>query len=153
MIPQKRKSSSKATSELDAYIASEAELRTRSRALRQQRADAAAAKGKAWIELDIRTKHLADHPDDAIPSEITRTVIDRVFIHAKGHGSGGTMTIGGLTCHKVLDRYTSNSGKTRSASVRIYWQDAEGKFHGDSPEPPRPNRRSDPARNWGLGRE
>jgi hypothetical protein len=153
MIPQRRKSSPKETPELDAYIGSEPELRRRSKEMRDERASAKAARDAAWQTMDDRAKYLAAHPAEALPAEITTSLIDRVFIHARGHGSGGTMTLGGLTCHKELDRYVSNSGKKRSTSVRIYWEDAEGKLHGDSREPPRLNRRSDPARNWGLGRE
>lgn len=142
-------------SALEAYGAREEELRAASQELRDERAARRAAKEAAWNALDSRARHLAAHPGEASPEELNRSLIDRVFIHTPGYGygRGGVILLGGLSCHKDFDRYTSNSGKTRSVTPVVWWIDADGARQGD-PEPnPVRNRRSDPDRNWGLGRD
>lgn len=142
-------------SALEAYGAREDELLSASQELRQERAARRAGKEAAWAEFDSRARHLAAHPEEAKPGELCRSLIDRVFIHstAHGYGRGGVIVLGGLSCHKDFDRYTSNSGKTRSVTPVVWWVDADGMRQGDAETEQVKNRRSDPDRNWGLGRD
>ncbi|RYH09155.1 hypothetical protein [Tropicimonas sp. IMCC6043] len=152
MIPQKRKLSPKDLSALDAYIDSEGSIRQKA-ILLDEKVKAEKEEGEAaWRAIEARAAHLAEHPEDAKLEEINSTLIDRVFIAKYGYGRGGEIDLAGCRCSKVLDRYVSNSGKTRRTDPRISWIDPDGNQHGD-PNPPAPNRRSDPNRNWGLGRE
>lgn len=140
---------------LEAYGAREEERLAASQELRDERAARRAAKEAAWAELDARARHLAEHPEEARPEELSRGLIDRIFIHVPGYGygRGGVIVLGGLSCHKDFDRYTSNSGKTRSVTPVIWWIDVDGVRQGDPEPDPEKNRRSDPDRNWGLGRD
>ncbi|MCW3782999.1 hypothetical protein [Defluviimonas salinarum] len=153
MIPQRRKASPKDLSALEAYIASEPDLVERSRALRTSRTAAKEARDAAWRAMDERAQAIAADPGIARAEEISAALIDRVFIHLRGYGAGGTIRLAGMECHKMLDRYLSNSGKTRSTTAVCWWIDEEGQRHGDPAPLSIPNRRSDPTRNWGLGRD
>lgn len=79
-----------------------------------------------------RITYLAEHPEDAKPEEIKRWLIDQVFIARDGFGSGGTMVLGGMTCHKEINHWISNRGY-RHAEITIWWTDETGRRFGDSP--------------------
>lgn len=151
-LPMKRANQPIDTAALDRYIASEPQMRERAREKAAERARVRAERDANYQALIARGRELAEHPERARPEELSESLIDQVFLARVGYGKGGTIELAGCECHKVVDRYISNSGKTRSTSIRIWWTDLEGKTHGD-PEAPVQNRRSDPKRNWGLGRE
>jgi hypothetical protein len=65
----------------------------------------------AWEALLQRAGHLAEHPDDCLPEELSSALIDQVFVARKGYESGGVLMLAGYECHKELDCYVSNSGK------------------------------------------
>lgn len=142
-------------SALEAYGAQEAALLERSEELRRERDAKREAREAAWAALNDRARHLVQHPEEVRPEELSRDLIDRVFLHSPdhGYGKGGSLVLGGLSCHKSFDYYVLNSGKTRRTTPLVWWFDAEGKRHGDADPDPVKNRRSDPDRNWGLGRD
>ncbi len=150
-ISQMKKSSSKDLSALQAYVDSEPDLIERAKQKRVERDAAREAQDAEWRALNDRAAFLAQNPDDASPEEMSETLIDRIFIKKDGYGVGGSMKLGDCVVHKELDHYVSNSGQTRNVTARVWWVDKNGVTHGD-PNPPKPNRRSDPDRNWGLGR-
>jgi hypothetical protein len=131
-------------SRLDEYIAGEDAFRCKI----AEKIAAAAARRQ-------RIQEIADNPDCAKPEEITSDLIDKVFLKVHGYGHYGTMRIGGLECHKSsTPRRYSNSGKTSTqGSIYCWWIDAEGEHRGQDAPREFLNRRNDPDRNWGLGRE
>lgn len=152
LIEQRKKSSPRDLSALEAYIAREPDIRTEAEALVAAKAAEREMDEAASRDLEERAAHLAEHPEDARLEEISWSLIDKVFVKRFGYGRTGEIELAGCTCRKDLDRYVSNSGKTRDTSVRISWVTPDGTVYGD-PESRRPNRRSDPDRNWGLGPE
>lgn len=79
-----------------------------------------------------RIRHLSRHPEDALPEELNRWTIDKVFLERVGYGAGGTMKLGGMTCHKEVDHWVSNK-VYRNAKVIIWWADQSNKRYGDPP--------------------
>lgn len=168
MIEQRRKSSSKDLSRLDAYIASEDDLLARTASLAAEReasrASARASRDAERQALEQRAAHLAEYPEHARLEEIDRVFVTSPrteypgvageFMKLKryGHGFGGEIEMAGCLCRKDIGHYVSNSGKTRRPVIHISWTTPDGTRHGDT-EPMALNRRSDPKRNWGLGRE
>lgn len=144
LIPQNSKDASKDVPDLRAYAAKEG---TYQEHVRQEEERKAA--------YERRVAEIADDPDCADPSEITSDLIDQVFLKRLGYGHFGEMMIAGLTCYKdKLPDQKSNSGKqTYRGEVYCYWYDTEGIRHGRVPNHTPKNRRNDPKRNWGLGRE
>lgn len=108
-----------------------------------------------WEASEARLDEIAANPDLARPDEITAGLIDQIFLRRLGYGKFGSMRIGGLECHKQsTGAYLSNSGKTRySGEVYCWWIDEDGNRRGQDKPETHPNRRNDPERNWGLGRE
>ena len=96
------------------------------------------ARKEAWL---ARVTHLASHPDEAHPSEVTRALIDRVFVAMYGYGVGGTIELGGVRCHKELHHWVSNKNR-RWVDVIVWWMDSTGKRRGDRPFNKGDNRRS-----------
>ncbi|SHF68210.1 hypothetical protein SAMN05444273_109114 [Litoreibacter ascidiaceicola] len=144
MIPQKRAGSPKDLSELVEYVETEADFRAK--------VEVRIAAKEAY---EYRIAEIAENPDCARADELSSDLIDKVFLKRLGYRKFGTLHIAGLECHKDMTAGSlSNSGKTRySGQVYCYWLDAEGNRQGDAvPETVR-NRRNDPDRNWGLGRE
>lgn len=124
---------------LQEYIESEAALREKLAQSKQR-----AAQIDQWLE----------RPEDPCPVPLTTTLMDRAFWKHRG-GGGGAMRISGCTVNKVVSRHKSNSGKSVDFSVSFRWTDEQGVEH-DEPHVNSKfegNRRSDPERNWGLGRE
>ncbi|HQU67515.1 MAG TPA: hypothetical protein PLI43_04900 [Albidovulum sp.] len=108
-----------------------------------------------WEKREQRLDEIAANPDCALPEEITSSLINEVFLRVCGLGHFGTMRIAGLECHKGYNGASlSNSGKTRyPGEVYCWWIDADGTRRGQKTPASVPNRRNDPARNWGLGRD
>lgn len=82
MLPQRRKSSPKETPELDAYIGSEPELRRRSKEMRDERANAKAARDAAWQTMDDRAKYFSAPRRSA--SRRDHDVLDRPRLYPRG---------------------------------------------------------------------
>ncbi|SNB72696.1 MULTISPECIES: hypothetical protein [unclassified Agrobacterium] len=77
-------------------------------------------------------------------------LIDSVFIANIGTGSG-SMVLAGITVHKQVIGYKSNSGKSTGWRVRFDWTGSDGQpRHSETVPPEADNRRNDPDRNWGL---
>jgi hypothetical protein len=66
--------------------------------------------------------------------------------------SANTFTWDGTTWTRSYTPYKSNSGKTTVDSAEIFYG-ADGRVIGKPPSDLGPNRRNDPDRNWGLGKE
>lgn len=98
-----------------------------------------------------RRKQAVKDPSLIIESDLfDHRLVDRVFIQNIGPGSG-SMVLAGITVHKQVTGYRSNSGKSTGWRVRIDWTDSEGKpRHSEITPPEAGNRRNDPERNWGL---
>ena len=143
-IPQKTRDASKDVSDLRTYAAEEDAYREQVR-----------EEAKRKVAYERRIEEIAANPDCADPSEITADLIDQVFLKRFGYGHFGEMKIAGLSCHKgKLHDQKSNSGKqTYRGEVYCYWYDVEGNRRGYVPDHTPKNRRNDPKRNWGLGRE
>lgn len=144
LIPQARKSSSKDIQGLRAYAATASvflEAVTQARHQRQ-------------VYLD-RVAAVAEDFSLGRSDEITWSFIDDIVIRRKGLGFGASFEIDGVQCHKVRrGGRLSNSGKSRDpVFFDIYWIDRDGIRHGDADSEEVLNRRNDPERNWGLGRE
>lgn len=144
MIPQSVRDASKDVSHLRSYAAKEGAYRKQVREEEERKA-----------AYERRIVEIAEDPDCADPSEITADLIDKVFLKRFGYGHFGEMKIAGLSCHKdKLPDQKSNSGKqTYRGDVYCYWYDAGGERRGYVPDHTPKNRRNDPKRNWGLGRE
>jgi hypothetical protein len=104
-------------------------------------------------EADERTRRARAFDD---PSLIVETdledhyFIDGVFLKHVGKGSK-SMTLAGITVHKTLSGYKSNSGKSTGWRVRFDWVSSDGKPRRSEVAPPEAsNRRNDPERDWGL---
>lgn len=77
-------------------------------------------------------------------------LIDRVFIANVGRGSG-SMVLAGITVHKEVIGYQSNSGKSTGWNVQFTWIGSDGQPRSSEVRPPEAyNRRNDADRNWGL---
>ncbi|WP_027234369.1 hypothetical protein [Leisingera caerulea] len=153
VVEQKTKRASKDLSALDAYIGSEAELIEKSIELREKRRADQAAKDAAWQAREELAKAIAADPSIATLEDISASMIDRIFIHARGYGQGGVLKLAGCECHKDVYRYVSNSGNRQPPKPYCWWFDPDGNRHGETMPSTPPNRRSDPARNWGAGRD
>lgn len=61
------------------------------------------------------------------------------------------MFLAGITVHKTVHAYKSNSGKSTGWLVRFSWTGSDGeRRYSESVPPEADNRRNDPNRNWGL---
>ncbi|OYX76706.1 MAG: hypothetical protein B7Y82_09825 [Sphingomonadales bacterium 32-65-25] len=81
---------------------------------------------------------------------VDHRLIDSVFIANVGTGSG-SMMLAGITVHKEVVGYKSNSGKSTGWRVRFDWTGSDGQSrHSETTPPEADNRRNDPDRNWGL---
>ena len=81
-------------------------------------------------------------------------LINDIFMRHHGSG-GGTLEIGGIAVTKTQPhQHVSNSGKLRDWSYHFLWTSTDGPPRRISRESRHAgNRRSDPERNHGLGRE
>jgi hypothetical protein len=81
---------------------------------------------------------------------VDHRLIDSVFIANLGTGSG-SMVLAGITVHKEVIGYKSNSGKSTGWQVRFDWTGSDGQLrHSETVPPEADNRRNDPERDWGL---
>ncbi|BCH27795.1 hypothetical protein MesoLjLb_75800 [Mesorhizobium sp. L-8-3] len=98
-----------------------------------------------------RKEQAVKDPSLIVESDLNdHRLIDRVFIQNNGPGSG-SMVLAGVTVHKQVTGYTSNSGKSTGWRVRFDWIGSDGKpRHSEVSPPEADNRRNDPDRNWGL---
>lgn len=146
-----RKNDSSVDSELEQYLAygdsyEEYKEKKKQEAYNLRHADEI----KEAEDLKYYAKHLDSLPED----KFNPYFIDKLIIKVCGYGSR-TLTINGIEMHKNVYRYTSNSGKTADYDIDITFTDKTGEqvkwiiqtsFHAL-------NRRNDPDRNWGLGRD
>lgn len=99
-----------------------------------------------------RINMLIEHPETLKESDFTYALLNDIFFHHLGKGSGA-MTIGGVDVSKSLDRYTSNSRKSSDCEVTFSWIGKDGERHTITKESKyKGNRISDESRNWGLGK-
>lgn len=121
-----------------------------------------AASRPALLALAIRNEEarrahavLVKHPERIAEADFTYELLNHVFIEHYGLRGGTTrMEIGGLLVTKEVFTYPSNSGKSHDSKVTFSWVSQDGttrEFH--KPSLFAGNRRNDPERNWGLGRE
>lgn len=134
-LPMKAKQAPTApTSELQAYCDSELELEAKQEAR--------------------RARHLAyeeklSNPQCISEAEFTWPLLNAVFWR---HGKElREMVIGGITVHKLVQRFASNSRKDHDFKISFSWNSANGRPHeikGFSKY--EGNRANDEKRNWGL---
>ncbi|WP_176715546.1 hypothetical protein [Thioclava sp. SK-1] len=119
-----KKTPQKSIPALEAYIATEAEFRTKVADITA--ADAARQSREAAI--------LAN-PDCAQPHELTSRLIDRVMSRHLGHGVSGRMQIAGLDCHRFLRMGAApEDGRSRAEEETLcWWYDDHGQCHGTPP--------------------
>jgi hypothetical protein len=86
--------------------------------------------------------------DDLIPT--WRTLEDAFWAQGGKPRPPTTFALGHLKWTRNAHRYPSNSGKTAKWSSSFTSEDGH---IVEDPNPPLRNRRNDPDRNWGLGRE
>lgn len=98
-----------------------------------------------------RREQAINDPSLIVESDLSdHRLIDCVFIQNIGRGPG-SMVLAGITVHKQVSGYKSNSGKSTSWRVRFDWMGSDGKTrHSEVSPPAADNRRNDPDRNWGL---
>lgn len=111
------------------------------------------AKEKAEQAAAIWQDYL-DRPATVPESAFNTRLLNEIFMRHLGPG-GGTLEIGGVAVTKTTPhRHVSNSGKSSDWSYHFVWRSADGSDRRLSRESAHAgNRRSDPDRNWGLGRE
>lgn len=109
------------------------------------------AKHRIQIAERERRERAVKDPSLISESDLTNhRLIDSVFIANIGTGSG-SMVLAGITVHKQVIGYKSNSGKSTGWRVRFEWTGSDGqKRHSETIPPEADNRRNDPERNWGL---
>ena len=102
---------------------------------------------------EARIKYLIDNPNKITEEDFNYDILDRVISTQCGLGSH-SLNIANIKVNKVVCSYKSNSGKTSDFEVTISWIGSDGMSHSlDKASQYKDNRRSDPNRNWGLGRE
>lgn len=131
-LPMKKGAKPAGASAAEAYLARADELRTQ---IAERERRERAIKDPSLIKESDLTNH---------------RLIDSVFIANIGTGSS-SMVLAGITVHKQVIGYRSNSGKNTGWAVRFDWIGSDGqKRHSDTTPPEADNRRNDPDRNWGL---
>lgn len=150
-VEQKKKTSSKDISKLEAYSNSLSSIRKSSDLMKLQIEEDRKSKQHAIDQRKARIDYLLKHPEKALPSDLNRRFLNE-YAYAIGPGSR-TFKLGEAEVVKTVQKLKSNSGKTTNTHVSIYWITTDGARHGDEDFAPYLNRRNDPNRNWGLGRE
>lgn len=117
-----KKPAQKSLPTLEAYIATEPAFRAKVEEIR----------AREEARLDRLAAIIAD-PSLAQPDELTVQLVDKVMNRHLGHGVWGQLQIGGLLCHRSLERTAAqeNLGLRAEGRVVIYWLDAEGNRQGD----------------------
>ena len=150
-VEQARKASSKDISKLEAYADSIQELKIKS--------DQIKIKLERDRENDLRQSekqkarigHLLKHPEDALTKELNYDFLNE-YAYAIGPGSR-SFEFAEAKVFKIVRRLKTNSGKNSSNYISIHWITSDGVRHGDLDNRPYLNRRNDPNRNFGLGRD
>lgn len=151
LIEQKKKSSSKNLSELEAYSNSLLELKEQSDLVKNKQ-DRERAKKLDVMEMhENRIKHLIKYPEDARIEELNWTFLNS-YAFAIGPWDQ-SFQFAGADVKKHVQIMKSNSGKSSTTNVYIQWTMPDGTRHGDIDIDPVLNRRNDPKRNFGLGRD
>ncbi|MDR4305065.1 hypothetical protein IHQ68_00290 [Chelatococcus sambhunathii] len=98
-----------------------------------------------------RKERAAEDPSLIVEKDLSdHRLLDRVFIANIGKGSG-SMELAGITVHKRVTGYKSNSGKNTGWHVSFDWVGSDGqRRHSEVVPTEAGNRRNDPDRNWGL---
>jgi hypothetical protein len=131
-LPMKKGAKPVDAPEAEAYLARGDELRKQ---LAERKRREQAVKDPSLISESDLTNH---------------RLVDSVFIANIGTGSG-SMVLAGITVHKQVLGYRSNSGKSTGWRVRFNWIGSDGqKRHSETIPPEADNRRNDPDRDWGL---
>lgn len=105
--------------------------------------------GSAARQYRERIKDLSAFRED----EFSASLFNALFWeHAYVQGLR-ELTIGGIVIGKLLESSKSNSGKTRYWRATYVWTGSDGVEREVSQGHLPTNRRNDPERNWGLGRE
>lgn len=106
-------------------------------------------------EVHAAHRDLVSDPCQVREEQFTWSLLNSIFAHHVGYGGGQSeMEIGGVRVTKSVTSYSSNSGKSRDFEVEFSWTGADGELRFLTRESRYPgNRRNDPDRNWGLGRE
>jgi len=151
LIEQKKKSSSKDLSKLEAYSDSLLELKEKSDLLKNKRDSEKAERLDLMETRDNRIKHLIKYPEDALTEELNWKFLDS-YAFAIGPGDQ-SFKLAGADVKKHVQIMKSNSGKSSDKKVYIQWTMPDGTRLGDIDIDPVLNRRNDPKRNWGLGRD
>ena len=150
-IEQSKKSPSKDISKLELYADSIQELKLKS--------DQIKLKLEHDRENDLclsekqktRIRHLLKHPEDALNEELNYDFLNE-YAYAIGPGSR-SFEFAEAKVFKIVRRLKTNSGKNSSNYISIHWITSDGVRHGDLDNRPYLNRRNDPNRNFGLGRD
>lgn len=151
LVEQKKKSSSKDLSRLKAYADSLPELKVQSDQIKKtQEKEKADALYLVKVQ-ENRIKHLIKHPNDAQLEELNRKFLND-YAYAIGPGSQ-SFKFAGADVEKDVRIMRSNSGKSSTTYVSIRWRLPDGEWKGDDRTELVLNRRNDPKRNWGLGRD
>jgi hypothetical protein len=104
-------------------------------------------------QIEEKRRRVAAIKDHSLLVEADLTdhrLVDSIFIANHGPGSG-SMTLAGITVHKQISGYETNSGKNTGWRVRFDWTGSDGKHRSSEVVPPEANnRRNDAERNWGL---
>lgn len=134
-LPMQKGQRPVAAPDAEAYLSRSAELR--SEINERKRRELAIKDPSLIVECDLR-----DHQ-----------LLNSVFFANIGPGAGA-MRLAGITVQKTLVGHDSNSGKSTGWRVRFDWTGSDGEPHYSESVPPEAhNRRNDPERNYGLGRE
>ena len=100
-----------------------------------------------------RIRHLIENPNEITEEKFSYRILDTVIYKQCGPGSH-SLNIANIKVNKEVCTYKSNSGKTSDSEIKISWTGSDGKsYFLKKNSLYRGNRRSDPNRNWGLGRE
>lgn len=105
---------------LEAYAATEADFR----------AEVARIIAAEDARRDRLAAIIAD-PALARPDEITPRLIDKVMTAHLGHGVYGSITIGGVACHRTLEPGDGADARLRAEpQVQCWWLDSAGQRQG-----------------------
>ena len=97
-----------------------------------------------------RLEYWKRHVDEIPESDFDVELLQALF----GFHGSMKMIIGGIEVHKQVCRYSSNSGKNSDYEVNYTWGGQNGeKCLSATNSHYKGNRKSDPDRNWGLGKE
>lgn len=151
LIEQKKKSSPKDLGRLEDYANSLPELKAKSDRIKKEKEEEERRIACLFKTHEDRIKHLIKHPEDAKIEELNRAFLNK---YACEMGLGNqAFKFAGARVVKDIRTLKSNTGKSAETYVSIQWTMPDGTRHGDSKSEPVLNRRNDPERNWGLGRE